>query len=62
MIDIPKENWTWGRIKKYLEKSGIHNSTKIWYIDINVEKADERTIIINTGEEKGAEITNHPDL
>ena len=60
MIDIPKENWTWGKIKKYLKRSGIHNGTKIWYIDINVES--ESTIIINTGEKKGAEITNHPDI
>jgi len=33
---------------------------KIWYLDINVES--ESDIIINTSEEKGAEITNHPDL
>lgn len=61
MIQIPKENWTWGTIKKYLEKSGIHDNMEIWYIDINRE-ISHRDIIINTGEEKGAEITNHPDL
>ena len=60
MIQIPKENWTWGMIKKYLEDSGIQNSDKVWYIDINVES--DRVMIINTSEERGIEITNHPDL
>ena len=60
MIQIPKGKWTWGTIKKYLEDSGIHDNMKIWYLDINVES--ESDIIINTSEEKGAEITNHPDL
>jgi hypothetical protein len=60
MIQIPKDKWTWGKIKKILEKSGIHNGTKIWYIDIGQES--DTDIIINTGEERGAEITNHPDL
>lgn len=60
MIQIPKENWTWGMIKTYLEKSGIQDSHKVWYIDINVES--DRVITIHTGEERGIEITNHPDL
>ncbi len=60
MIEIPKENWTWGTLKKWFEKSGIKDSDKIWYIDINVE--EDRSITINTGEERGIEITNYPDL
>lgn len=60
MIRIPKEDWTWRTLKKYLEDSGIQDSDKIWYIDINIES--ERDIIINTGEKRGIEITNHPDL
>ena len=60
MIQIPKEKWTWGTIKKYLEKSGIHDDMEIWYIDISRES--DRDMIINTGEKKGAEITNHPEL
>lgn len=61
MIQLPEKNWTWGEIKKILEKSGIHDEMEIWYIDINREKHDQ-DIIINTGEKRGAEITNHPDL
>jgi hypothetical protein len=62
MIQIPKEQWTWGKIKEEIERKGfINNDTLIWYIDINVEKAD-RDIIINTGEKLGAEITNHPEI
>jgi hypothetical protein len=43
-----------------LEGNGVDDSTKIWFIDINVE--EERSITINTGEERGIEITNYPDL
>lgn len=61
MIQIPKKGWTWGKIKEILEKNGIDDGTEIWYIDINREKYD-RDIMINTGEKRGAEITNHPDI
>jgi hypothetical protein len=61
MIQIPKKNWTWGEIKRYLEhKKGmaIDDNTRIFYIDIAQES--EYGITIHIGD-YGAEITNYPN-
>jgi len=62
------DKWTWGEIKKHIEGKHSHtrfgcitDDTEIWYIDINREKSD-RPIIVTSGEKRGVEITNHPDM
>jgi hypothetical protein len=61
MPTLPKEHWTWGNIKKLIETEGIKDDDFVWYIDINVERAD-RSIVLYSGKKKGIEVTNHPEI
>jgi hypothetical protein len=52
--------WTWGEIKKVFEDAGIDDCSRVWYIDIDSE-SDRDLVIVNI-DQKGAEITNYPNL